>query len=348
MVCPQCNNDEVDASGKCSICGYQVELNPTKVDSTAVEKETNSFNGAIEMDSSNNQAKPQQNDTLPMWRQELSQRLQTIRQKRESAGGVDRPKIETDTPPSADFQSRTVEKPTAPPIQFAAKTSDQDLSQKTRPASDGSGEEGSDLQRARSPRQQTMDSLDPRLFKTRPIAKTDDSRRIPRLIDGAVSKQLGRSGTQSSFAKASLLHTNQPGHHSGKLILLSRTLSGLIDLIFIVLCMGIFIIAADVYSGIIVMDLMSFVVYSALFLLIYFVYSVIFLATSNQTIGMMITNLRVVGIDKSRPLLGQLLSRCCAYLISLFGLGIGLLWGIFDRESSCFHDRFSRTRVIRI
>ena len=37
----------------------------------------------------------------------------------------------------------------------------------------------------------------------------------------------------------------------GKLILLSRTLSGLVDLLIVVLCTGVFIIAADYFSGIV-------------------------------------------------------------------------------------------------
>ena len=87
---------------------------------------------------------------------------------------------------------------------------------------------------------------------------------------------------------------------------------------------------------------------AALFLLIYFLYSIFFLASSNQTLGMMITDLRVVGSDERRPLMRQLVGRCFGFLLSFFGLGIGLLWSLFNRESLCFHDRISHTRVIRI
>jgi hypothetical protein len=61
----------------------------------------------------------------------------------------------------------------------------------------------------------------------------------------------------------------------------------------------------------------------------------------------MITDLRVVGIDQKRPSLRQLMYRCCGYLGSLFGLGIGLLLSLFNQENLCLHDRLSRTRVIR-
>ena len=96
------------------------------------------------------------------------------------------------------------------------------------------------------------------------------------------------------------------------------------------------------------MDNFSLVLFSCVFLLNYFVYSLFFLAASNQTIGMMITELRVIGLDGNRPSVRQILQRCCGYLVSLFCLGIGLLLGLFDRESRCFHDRISGTHVVRI
>ena len=134
----------------------------------------------------------------------------------------------------------------------------------------------------------------------------------------------------------------------GKLILLSRTLSGLVDLLIVVFCTGAFIVAADYFSGIIALDPISLILFFVLFLLSFFLYSLFFLAASNQTIGMMITDLRVVGADSKRPSLGQLVRRCCGYFASLFFLGIGLVSALFDRGSLCFHDRISGTRVVRI
>jgi hypothetical protein len=61
----------------------------------------------------------------------------------------------------------------------------------------------------------------------------------------------------------------------------------------------------------------------------------------------MITDLRVIGISKSNPSLQRLLKRCCWHLVSLFVFGIGLLWGLFDGDGFCLHDRLSDTRVIR-
>jgi uncharacterized RDD family membrane protein YckC len=178
-------------------------------------------------------------------------------------------------------------------------------------------------------------------------ARPKDPRDIQNLIDNAVSIKSARS---DDFAPAGIFSSasSQSQEHEGKLILLSRTLGGLVDLIIILICTGMLILAADFFSGIIALDAVSYLCFSVLFLLTYFFYSLFFLAATNQTIGMMITELRVVGTCDERPSLGQLVQRCWAYLVSLFGLGFGLVWGLFDRESLCFHDRVSDTRVERI
>jgi len=63
---------------------------------------------------------------------------------------------------------------------------------------------------------------------------------------------------------------------------------------------------------------------------------------------MMVTDLQVVDPDYHRPRISQILIRSAAYLTSLLGFGIGLVWGFFDPESACLHDKISKTCVIRI
>ncbi len=133
-----------------------------------------------------------------------------------------------------------------------------------------------------------------------------------------------------------------------KLILLSRILSGLIDLLIIGICAGSFVVAADVFSGINFVDNISLFYYALLLLATFMVYSVFFLGTANQTVGMMIKDLRIVGINGERPKIGQVLARCGAYLASWLILGIGLIWAAFDREAMCLHDKLSHTRVVRL
>jgi len=137
-------------------------------------------------------------------------------------------------------------------------------------------------------------------------------------------------------------------HATDKLILLSRTLSGLVDLTVVFLCGFSCVMAAEIVSGFADVDAWSWVNFALLQTTIFFLYSVFFLGAANQTIGMMVTDLRVVDPDHQRPRISQIWIRSAAYLTSLLGFGIGLVWGFFDRESACLHDKISRTCVIRI
>jgi uncharacterized RDD family membrane protein YckC len=206
------------------------------------------------------------------------------------------------------------------------------------------------IQKPRSPipSQRTLQPLVQQAHLEKPDASHADPEEIQDIIDNAVSRKSTQSGTFEAPAGFFHSHGGQPQGYEGKLILLSRTLSGLVDLIIVILCTGILIIAADVFSGIIALDAVSYLCFSVLFLLTYFSYSLFFMGASSQTVGMMITNLRVVGAYEERPSLRQIVHRCWGYLVSVLGFGFGLIWGVFDRESLCFHDRISDTHVIRL
>jgi uncharacterized RDD family membrane protein YckC len=121
-----------------------------------------------------------------------------------------------------------------------------------------------------------------------------------------------------------------------------------VDLIIVFLCGCAFILVADMVSGIAVFDSLSLIHYSFMLVAIFLVYSLFFLGTANQTIGMMITNLRVVGKSGNRPTFVRLLIRSAVYLLSLLGLGAGLILGFFDAHSDCLQDKLSQTRVVRL
>ena len=100
-----------------------------------------------------------------------------------------------------------------------------------------------------------------------------------------------------------------------KLILLSRTLAGLVDLIIIIISASALIFTVDVLEGIDVFDGISITHYLMLLLVTYFVYSLFFLSTGTQTMGMMLTDLRLVGTTMKRPKVTQLLVRCIDILL---------------------------------
>jgi uncharacterized RDD family membrane protein YckC len=251
---------------------------------------------------------------LPQWRKELSERLRSLRQK-EQTDEKDIPPVIASAEP-ADMPQLQAEKP---PV------------------------------RRHPPKNQVAQTPAPQQKVLTPVSPAKNPREVERLIDKAISRRSPQA-PQSQLLMPEIFAPVQADSavYEDKLILLSRTLAGLVDLMFVLLCTGIFIIASDFFSPIISLDSISYALYLALFLLIYLAYSIFFLSASTQTIGMMITDLRVVGKNRRRPCFRQMLGRCLGHLLSLFVFGIGLAWSLFDNENRCFHDRISRTRVIRV
>ncbi len=309
MDCPKCHNSEISPSLICLVCGYHLD---EELKTGEEIKEEPPIEEAAE-----NRSSPAERE-IPQWRQELSERLRAVKQKKE-ANKKDAPR-----PIEPVIAVETRQRPRVPVPQTKQFPEPSTL-------------------RTPVPQQKMLEPL------PREIRAAKDPREVEKLIDKAVSRKSIRSVKERISSLATPVSVQQqPDFYEDKLILLSRTLSGLIDLMLVVLFAVIFIIASDYYSGIVILDYISFAIYIGLFLLIYFAYSIFFLAASTQTIGMMITDLRVVGNDRKRPRLHQIIGRCVAFLFSLFGLGIGLAWSLFNDESLCFHDRVSRTRVIRI
>jgi uncharacterized RDD family membrane protein YckC len=346
MGCPQCQSDDISDSGICFACGYVTSISGTAQESESeseIEKkesasetensESQNHSGLIEVDYSEGEPVKEQAEEKPAWRQELAQRLHEIKQKRESMGLAEQ------------FQAR--DKKTSMPTQ-RTQANHPSISSAARTFESAPVRKPVQKLQSPLPKQKTLQPLSTELSGGKPAPSETAARDVQALIDNAISGRSSQSpGTDATggFSNPSM---ELPSDDEGKLILLSRTLSGLVDLIIVLLCSGVCIIAADFFSGIIALDTVSYLIYSVLFLLTYFFYSIFFLTASSQTIGMMITDLRVVDAEGGRPSISQLLRRGFGHLASLLVLGLGLLWSLFDRESQCFHDRISDTRVIRL
>ncbi|MBI2821543.1 MAG: RDD family protein [Acidobacteria bacterium] len=132
-----------------------------------------------------------------------------------------------------------------------------------------------------------------------------------------------------------------------KSILLTRTLSGLIDLLIVAGCSA-FFLWVSVRCGDIDILSPSFrpVIWGAAFLF-QISYSLFFLALTGRTAGMMLTGLKVVHEQSQQARFHQLLLRTLLFFLSWSTLMLGLLWGLWDRRSRCMHDCFSHTMVVR-
>jgi uncharacterized RDD family membrane protein YckC len=159
---------------------------------------------------------------------------------------------------------------------------------------------------------------------------------IRTLIDRMVLK---KPGTEEPAPEAAPAPPRRmfigPEPETDRLMLLSRTFSGLVDVIIVVLIGSALIFAVDIIEGIEIFDTVSLLYYLSLLIIIFLVYSVFFLATATQTIGMMLTDLRVVNRLHARPHLVQVFIRSITFLVALSAAGIGL-------------DRLSGTNVIRV
>lgn len=78
-------------------------------------------------------------------------------------------------------------------------------------------------------------------------------------------------------------------------------------------------------------------------ILIGVLYQAFFLMLMGTTPGMMYARISLCTFDNEFPTRNQLRDRLVALLVSLFPMGLGLAWSIFDEDRLCWHDRISRT-----
>ena len=128
-------------------------------------------------------------------------------------------------------------------------------------------------------------------------------------------------------------------------ILFSRLLGGLIDGVAAVVAGGTAGLLAALYTGAGVLS-EAFVRDVVLIAGVFFFFSSTFLLyLSGQTLGMVATELRLATDDGKSPRLSDIILRVFSLLIVTVSL-VGLLWALFDRRRLCWHDYFSRTRVV--
>jgi uncharacterized RDD family membrane protein YckC len=66
-----------------------------------------------------------------------------------------------------------------------------------------------------------------------------------------------------------------------------------------------------------------------------------------QTLGMRAWKIRVETADGGRLGWPEATRRFFASAVLFLPPGLGLLWAVFDPERRCWHDRLSRTRIVR-
>jgi len=75
---------------------------------------------------------------------------------------------------------------------------------------------------------------------------------------------------------------------------------------------------------------------------------IVFWIYRQATPGKMALSIRIVDATTgSPPSTGQCVGRYFAYFVSIFPLGLGLLWVAFDKRKQGWHDKLAGTVVIR-
>lgn len=130
----------------------------------------------------------------------------------------------------------------------------------------------------------------------------------------------------------------------------SRTAAGLIDTVLtlmITLPLLIAIYGADTVFS----DNTGLIAGPADFLISYVgpaIVSILFWMYRQATPGKMAVGARIVDATTGGvPTTGQYVGRYLAYLVSVFPLGLGLVWIAFDRRKQGWHDKLAGTVVIR-
>lgn len=77
-------------------------------------------------------------------------------------------------------------------------------------------------------------------------------------------------------------------------------------------------------------------------------YLIAFTVANGQTIGKMLTGVRVVNDEGERVDVGRAVLRATGCLVSLLTAGIGYLPAFFSSDARALQDRFARTRVVRV
>ena len=88
-------------------------------------------------------------------------------------------------------------------------------------------------------------------------------------------------------------------------------------------------------------DFVLQVVFPAIVVLAFWIYR-------NATPGKMVIHAKIVDARTgAAPSNGQLIGRYLGYYVSIFSLGLGFLWIVFDARKQGFHDKLAGTVVVR-
>jgi uncharacterized RDD family membrane protein YckC len=333
MLCPKCNSTDFVHGRHCQQCGHEESSATTpEIGSGASSKRrVNKLSNNLSFDF------VRHDSNLPLlssdWKRELKQKVAEVQGKKGRPRNVDAP-----AEPKAIPSPLPVPPPRVPEIKRTAIDPQPiagpgyDIHKNLRDfqasMQKGSAEKKENLQTAAAKRSAAQREL-PRIAPT--------LRSSPATASARATEPRVRAGSEPESQNWVI----------SKGILLTRTLSGLIDLLIVAGCSGVFLGLSMRFGNIDVLS-QSFrpVVWGSI-VFFHLFYSLYFLGLTHKTIGMMLTGLEVVDEQAGQLLFYQLFLRTIFFLFSWALAMLGLFWGLWDHRSRCMHDFLSRTLVVR-
>jgi len=126
-----------------------------------------------------------------------------------------------------------------------------------------------------------------------------------------------------------------------------RLRAGLIDALFVFGCFLIFLLIVFFVPEFSLFTRSSLLGMSSVLLIIFLSYIATFTALGAKTLGMDHEQLEVVSYQGNPITTREARLRSFGYLVSLGCFGLGFLWALFDPEQLTWHDKISRTLVVR-
>jgi uncharacterized RDD family membrane protein YckC len=126
-----------------------------------------------------------------------------------------------------------------------------------------------------------------------------------------------------------------------------RVRAGLIDALFVFGCFLIFLLIVFFVPEFSLFTKSSLLGMGSVLLIIFLSYIATFTALGAKTLGMDHEQLEVVNYQGSPITTREARLRSFGYLVSFGCFGLGFLWALFDPEQLTWHDKISRTLIVR-
>lgn len=126
---------------------------------------------------------------------------------------------------------------------------------------------------------------------------------------------------------------------------LHRVAAEIVDTLIVAVAAGVFgAIVAKINAAVLLSDAKTTVELGFLVPMTFWcLYKYLYLVHGGCTPGMKLAKLQLVNFDGELPRRARRRNRALSMLVSIFPLGLGLIWSFIDPDRLCWHDRISKT-----